>query len=186
MKRRIFITIMAVMLICILCIPIYERNLPGTLDPNWCIIPEFDYGINMQTEYNDVAVVVTVKEIKHPTGLYDYEYKNILVAYCDVEDVIFGEYNQGTMEIRLKEYDPFEKNGRYLVFVKEGENTMAGKFYRLTQDGIYDICAFGYLRPYTRMGRLALESFNTLGKMKEYLADKKPGYRDDSLYTMYR
>ena len=60
---------------------------------------------------------------------------------------------------------------------------MAGQFYHTIEDGIYKINPLGYLKPYSKIGKTALEKLNTLNEMRGYLADKNPGYRDDKMYA---
>lgn len=183
MKRKKLILLVVFVLIAVLCMETSKESIPNALAANRIIIPGFDYGINMQTAVNDFAGVVTVNEIKHPTGMYDYEYTDVLAAYCTVEEVLFGEYADETIELKIYGYEPYEEGETYLVFAEKLPDSMAGQFYHTIEDGIYKINIFGRLEPYSKIGKAAVEKLNTARKMREYLSDKQPGYRDENMYT---
>ncbi len=183
MERYIFTAALVLILVILFCVFNSEEKLPTSLDPNRSIRSEGDYGINIQTENNDFAGVITVNEIKHPMGMYDYEYTNVLVAYCTVEQVMFGEYSYDTIELKIHGREPYIEGERYFVFAEKLQASMAGQFYHTIEDGIYKINPLGYLKPYSKIGKTALEKLNTLNEMHEYLADKHPGYRDDKMYA---
>ncbi len=183
MKRNILIIMAILILASVVYVLEYKEKLPTSLDPNRSIMPEADYGINIQTDNNDFAGIITVNEIKHPMGMYDYEYTNVLVAYCTVEEVLFGEYSDDTIELKIHGREPYREGERYLVFAQKLQASMAGQFYHTIEDGIYKINPLGYLKPYSKIGKTALEKLNTLHKMREYLTDKYPGYRDDKMYA---
>ena len=114
--------------------------------------------------------------------MYDYEYTDVLVAYCTVEEVLLGEYADETIEVKIYGYEPYEEGETYLVFAEKLPDSMAGQFYHTIEDGIYKINIFGRLEPYSKIGKAAVEKLNTVRKMREYLSDKQPGYRDENMY----